>query len=172
MSALDLMHNKPWIYHWEETTSFHKTNATLPISEIEREVENDYYSKTLPLWRIVSLDNLLCYGNRVSSVRTALAHQPRNTRRALWRVLARRRQRIVPHRHVRFQGPRCPARVPRVGGRSRHAGGVCVFARERRRLERPDGRVHQKRRRQSFWSDRACKLCRPRNRLSLLGNLR
>jgi hypothetical protein len=49
MSTIDPMHKKPYICHWEETTNFYGVNTTIPIGEIGRERENNYYLKTLPL---------------------------------------------------------------------------------------------------------------------------
>jgi hypothetical protein len=39
MSTLDLMHKKPSIRHWEETTSFYGINTTLLVGQIGIEKE-------------------------------------------------------------------------------------------------------------------------------------
>jgi hypothetical protein len=77
MSTLDPMHKKPWICYWEETTSFYEINATLAVGQIGRERENNYYLKILPLWSIVSIDDFLCYENRISFLRWDCPKKPK-----------------------------------------------------------------------------------------------
>jgi hypothetical protein len=68
--TLNPMDKKPWICHWEETISFYKVNTLILISEIGRDKEKIIITRRHyhceELWKIVSIDDFLCYENCVS----------------------------------------------------------------------------------------------------------